>query len=510
MNDAGRNPSTSVNRGQSTVLGFVILIGMVVIASTGILVVGGEFVTDTEQRTEEERARQAFVELSQNIQTVVVDGDTSRSVNFDAGEHGAVVKSNTSTLRISGGGINKTVHIGAIEYEGDDGTKIAYQAGAVFQDTGEETRVVSAPPIYYDSEGKSLSFPIIKTKDETELDSGTITIRHSKTDPLRNMSLVQGDTVTIEITSEYYRGWKRYFEQQGGSTTIRNIEVHEGGSGTVTAELGYLDLKDAFEHGLTISQDPDQQGGVDPSKIDSEVQEGSMQEFDNVTYRLVNETNTSSNRQWGTEPWVINGSKETFENGTYFASKMDLTNDDLEINLSEGNVTFVVDGNVTVDNSDVTVVSNGTNSFKLYTTGHVHLDGGTMCVDACPTSGEEANSTYLQVYGTSKTHVGMGAGASTYEGVMYVASNEDVDQNAVLGGQGNCDDQQVCLLSNVEFYGSLVASTVHFQGGGGSITYEHDPDLKDIDVKLYPGGYRLPPQLTYLNIAEHTVEIKER
>lgn len=511
MTDVGDGATISTERGQAALIGFVILIGMVAVASAGILVVGGDLLTTTEHQTEEERVLQAFTELSQNMHTVSANDDVARSIDLDAGEHGAVVKTNTSTLHVSGGDADETIHIGAIEYEGDDGTRIAYQSGAVFHETGEETQIVSSPPVYFDADAESLSFPIIKAKDDADLSSGDITVRHAKTDPLEEANLVENDTVTIKITSEYYRGWEGYFEQQGGPTSVRDVEIYEENeSGTVTAEFGYLDIDGAFGAGITTAENPEAQGGIDPDKIDGEVRAGSMLELDEMIERMVDEENTTENREWGEEPWVIDGSEDpdTFENGTYFADEVNLENEELDIDLTEGNVTLIVDGDVTVDSSEITVASEEGNALKIYTTGHFHLDGGHMCVDECPDSGDDADSQHIQLYGTSESHVGIGQGDSIFEGLIYVASNEDVEENAVIQ-QGQCSEYQVCMHSKVDFYGSLVGASAHLQGGGGSISFEYDPDLQDADIDIYPDGYALPPQLTYLNIAEHQVEIEE-
>ncbi len=85
-------PSDPSKRGQSAILGLVLLIGMVATISVGILLVSGDVMTSTEQRAETEHIEQSFVEMSQQMATVAADGDASRSMTFDAGEKGAIVK----------------------------------------------------------------------------------------------------------------------------------------------------------------------------------------------------------------------------------------------------------------------------------------------------------------------------------------------------------------------------------------------------------------------------------
>ncbi|TYL37609.1 hypothetical protein CV102_16780 [Natronococcus pandeyae] len=515
MNDAGAGETISTGRGQTALIGFVILIGMVAVASAGILVVGGELLTTTEHQTEEERVLQAFTELSQNMQTVSANDDVSKSIDLDAGEHGAVVKTNTSTLHVSGGDVDETIHIGAIEYEGEDGTRIAYQSGAVFHETGEETQIVSSPPVYFDADAESLSFPIIKAKDDADLSSGDVTVRHAKTDPLTEANLVENDTVTIQITSEYYRGWETYFEQQG-PTSVQEVESYENNeSGTVTAEFGYLDPDIAFEDGMVLSDGvKEHSNGTSGVNYDEdEYKSGSVHELDEVIDEMVADEEVNNKTNWtDEESLVMDGTEDfsddvdyideegVFPNGTYYAEEIDLG--DVSFNLTEGNVTLVVNGDIQIEDGMKVEGwdQEEDRTLKIYSTGNLNIDGADVCAEPC----EEVNAKQLQIFGTSDMHVSIGPGTSTVNALLYAASDEEITDNEVHGRQ--CD-AQVCLHSgDVYFNGSIVASSV---GGNGNSNVSHDPKLIDEEIEIYPDDYPLPPQITYLNIAEHQVEIEE-
>lgn len=487
-------------RGQSTVLGIVLLIGIVSIGSIGLFLVAGGMLFDTEQDSENERVEQAFVELSQQMATASGDDDVSRTVDLDAGASGAVVLSDTGNLRIQGGDVDKNISIGAIEYDGDDGTKIAYQAGGVFRETGNQTRVVSAPPINYDADSETLSFPIIKTLDETHLDSGNVHVSHYDTDPLHNASLVENDSVTIEVTSEYYRGWEAYFERQGGPTTVHDVEVHDDDRGTVTAEFGYLDIDTAFESGISLSGEYNPHPGGDEN-INMTRENGSFQELDDVIYEMIERENTSENREWADGgPLTITGTDdlagpESNPNGTYYAEKINLAGD-LSVNLSEDNVTLVVKNDITIDNGDLTVEGWGQeggedHQLKIYTGGDINIHNGDICPEPCGGT----NSSQLQVYGTSNTSLGTdtGGGDRYVEGIFYLASND------YQGGY------QVELQASIEFHGAIIANSLNLESQVHGL--EYDDTLSDEDIDIYPDGYQLPPQLTYLNVAEHKVTV---
>ncbi|WP_083902075.1 DUF7289 family protein [Natronorubrum bangense] len=497
-------------RAQSTLIGIVLLIGMVAIGSLGIFLVASDMLTDVEQESEHDRVENSFVELSQQMETASSDDDVSRSMDIDAGEDGAVVMSNTGNLTIEGGDVNKTIPIGAIEYTGDDGTKIAYQAGGVFRETGNETRVVSAPPINYDADSEALSFPIIKTRDEAQLDSGNIHVSHHKTNPLQEASLVENDTVTIEVESEYYRGWEAYFKQQGGATTVQNVEVHDDNRGTVTAEFGYIEGEAVFDSGITVSEPPGEDGNVDINETDFKVRHHSMQELDDVIDDLVDDKNSSEYWVSSDKPWSIDGGETLTHtdspNGTYFADNIDIDGDYSQIDVSHGNVTIILDGSIEIDGNnnyddEEGLLVNGTEGndhvVRLYLTENISVEGGGV---GPSTVGEDLDAERFQVYGTSETSFKMTGGG--FEGLIYAPSN-----NYSGTDDGRCSWQQACLHSNPSYYGGLYVSSVYYQGGN-EVNFEYDESLEDAEIDIYPDGYTLPPQLTYLNVAEHKVDVE--
>ncbi len=476
------------SRGQTAVLGVVLLVGIVAIGSVGLMVYAGQATSDVQQQTENERVEQAFVELSQRMATTSTSSDASQSIDLSVDQRGAIVKKDTGNIRIEGGDVNETLSIGSIEYEADDGTRLAYQAGAVFRETGNQTRIVSAPPIHYDEDAESLSFPVVTVSGETELNAGDVTISHEFTDPVRNASIVENDSVRITVTSKYYRGWEAYFERQAGEPVIRDVD-HE--NQTVTAELGYRKLEETFGSGVTFSDAlNDKHDNID------EAERGSFQPLDPVIYDIVNSTENGDldvDRDLGT----VDG-YENLSNGTHIADKID--GGHLEFDLSEGNATLIVDGDIIADGSTITVTDyEDNNTLKIYATGDYDASNtGDVCIEPC---GKDVSGKVIQLYGTSEMQVDFGPGGkSRYEGLLYAASDKDNWEKR------NSCSYQVCLHSNPNFYGSIIASSV--QAHAAAIDFEYDENLRDSDIDLYPEGYALPPQLTYLNVAKHEVDVK--
>ncbi|WP_435551608.1 DUF7289 family protein [Natrinema sp. CGMCC1.2065] len=498
-------PAAPSQRGQSAILALVLLIGMVATISIGILLVAGDVMTSTEQQAESERVEQAFVELSKQMATVSKDSDAPRAMTFDAGERGAITRTSTGNITIKARNVNETLRMGSIEYEADDGSILAYQAGGVWRETGNETRIVSQPPITYSAEEQTLSLPVTTVSGEHELSSGEVDIRHNDTDPVRNATVVENDTVTLEITSKYYRGWELYFEEEVGDASVRNVTQLEGDKGYVKVELGLRELEGAFDDGATVSGEVSEKNEKHGYFDGSDTKEGkSMPPLDGTIYKLVEDTNTTEN-----DEGTIDGG--TFTNGTYFADEVNL-DDDVTFDLSKGNATLVVDGDVNIGGNSfkVTNATEDDHVLQIYMTGDLTV-GGEMCVDECVAGDEEKiDAKHLQLYGTSESVVMIGTSKNDYfEGLLYVAGDEEYFEGGNYHSPNGCEDKQICIQNgNVD--GSIVAASIGTQSATPKDDFTYDGDLQGYEPDLYPAGYVKPQDITYLNVAVHTLDVKNK
>lgn len=478
-------------RGQASVLALVLLIGMVATASIGILLVGAEAMTDAEQRSEQERIEQSFVELSQQMSSAATNDDVTHAMTFESGQTGAITKTNAGTITIESSSVSKEIQLGAIEYRGDGGSIVAYQAGGVWRERGNKTRMLSAPPIDYDVEQETLWLSVADISEEKDLSSGEVTMSHNDTVPMQDF--VENESVTMTVTSDYYRGWESYFRQQAGDAVVRDVDH---ANRTVTVKLGYLEVDSAFDSGITYAN------GYDAHKnanVDGPVSPGKMPALDSVIENMMNDTETDAidvDDDLGTVDTTL-----TKGSGTYVADSIEESGH-LKVDLSEGNATLFLDGDIKASGSTITVTeTSDDHSLKVYTTGDLDAtNGGDICVDPCE---DDTSAQRIQVFGTSEMRAQFGPGGnSRFEGVLYAASNDDSWSSTK---KGNCDSQ-VCIHSNPSVYGSIVASSVNIQASKATLTY--DDALKTADIPLHPESYQLPPQITYLNIAHHKIDVK--
>ncbi|QCC59651.1 hypothetical protein NP511_14700 [Natrinema thermotolerans] len=471
---------------------------MVATISIGILLVAGDVMTSTEQRAETERIEQSFVEMSQQMATVAADGDTSRSMTFDAGEKGAIVKTNTAHINITGNGVNESIRVGAIEYEGDDGTRLAYQAGGVFRETGSETQVVSEPPLKYDQRTHTFSFPVVELDEETTLSSGDVQFDQTDNTEYANSTYIEESPIRVNITSEYCVGWQTYFEEETNQINGKAVQetCSEGEQDTLRVELGRLDIAEGtFEEGIVAGNVSGDTEDVDIVEKDRETPPA----LDPIISRMVSEMKDNDSVT------DLSDVGDTATSGTYYAESARIS-DELTFDLEDGNATLVVEEELIVDGGSLTVENwdqPGTDhALQVYVKDGMHVDGGNgeMCVAPC-TSGE-VDSEQLQVYGTSETHMAIGTGKAYFEGVMYAPGDGTFDEtNDYINKEG-----QLVIQSNGDMDGSIVVSSAHIQSNAPEGMY--DPSLETFSPEISPEGYVLPPKLSYLNIAKHTIEVE--
>ncbi len=491
-------------RGQSTLMGMVLLIGMVAAGSLGLFLIAGDAITGAEHQSEQERIEQAFIELSNSISSSAASGDVSQSMELHAGKQGAIAHHDSATYKVWTQNYNKTNStmvangsIGTIEYEDDDGTKIAYEGGAVFRETGRQTRVLSSPPLDYNHETSTLSFPVFGLTEDKTINSGDITIKQTNVDR-EPTNYIQNDHVFVEIHSEYCRGWQQYFVEQAGDTTLQEpCYGGENEEGTVKVRLGYDDISNAFTSGVAV---PSEDNINDKKNTFDDISTGKQyQPMDGTILQLTDDFENGSAEQ-------IDGTG-TYTAGEYYADE--LIDPNLNFDLSDGDAVLAVDGDVRIDSGGISVSNcgpSGENQLKIYVEGDFTMSKG----EVQPNCGGDGGVETIQVYGMSTTGIDFHSNP-TFNGLIYAASDKDPADDDFSGwpveGTKNRDDNyQLNFQGANEFKGSVVVHSINTDSnlkGVDDVTPEDDAVIEPI-----PDGYAPAPQLTYLNLAEYEIEIK--
>lgn len=242
---SGRLSSPSRDsRGQSEVLGIVLILGLAIAGTTAVVAFGAPALSAIQQTAEIASAEHAMTQLDSEASLVGFDSAPSQQVDLGIRGTGATARVNASSGHMTiartntSSGTTTTLletDLGAVVYENGD-TTIAYQGGGVWKRTGTGSTMVSPPEFHYRQ--TTLTLPLIIVTGDNHLDNrvevspGTsqpvfpVDGVASKTNPLA------GDRINVTITSRYYQAWGRYFEGRTGGTV-----TYDHPNQTVTATL---------------------------------------------------------------------------------------------------------------------------------------------------------------------------------------------------------------------------------------------------------------------------------
>lgn len=237
----GARETGSDTRGLSPQVGFVLLVGMVLLGAALVAVTGWVLIDSLEAESDAEVTYSAIETTQHGITTASRTGQT-QAVSVEDGtfrDEGTVnltwwdTHQNDFTADTT---VEET--LGAIVYETSDGT-IAYQGGGAWEEHDDGYRAYSDPPIRYDEDDDVIEVELV-TLSQDDLDGSEPTARPNPDsdfpERIRNvtdtaMSLGYNN-FTLSIESEYHEGWEAYFESE--LEPYDDIDVHSSGE---TVEL---------------------------------------------------------------------------------------------------------------------------------------------------------------------------------------------------------------------------------------------------------------------------------
>ena len=253
-------------RGVSSVMGVVLLLGITLLVVTVILATSVIVLADAQSDARISQMENSMSQMSSKASLVALGESDSQSFNLgDVGGAEVEVRPDAGHLRIVYLRDNDTDEtlfddsLGALVYRNGD-VEVAYQAGGVWKKQGRFSTMISPPEFYYRS--ATLTFPIVQIEGEyrksgavsgdikqAEIE-GKIYPNETHRNPLENGSIV------AEIESEYYQGWHDFFDER----TEGDIDIdHENKTTTVVLEtesdIGVFDLYEGITSG-GISDDP--------------------------------------------------------------------------------------------------------------------------------------------------------------------------------------------------------------------------------------------------------------
>ncbi|PSQ18049.1 hypothetical protein BRD00_06130 [Halobacteriales archaeon QS_8_69_26] len=518
------------------------------VASIGILLVGAGANEESKSEAQDERVKKSFVELDKDVDSVSETESNTRVTELDLPEEADVAIRRENTGRITVNRTNLTTtdpvvvkNIGAIVYEHDD-VHYAYQAGAVWSGTGNDTRMVSAPRLEYDTDRRggspTFTLPITDMEGPDTLNSGTIRVRKLETEaPLNNVTSVDNQLVTVKINSTYYVGWGNYFDERYENAVV----TYDHPNQTTIIKLGRIEIDGSFDTGIVSNGDivfdasgsdeiesgirtggnfQDNVGGQPDSCPDGPpcVDQGVSITFGTLDQAIATKAEDTAADCGGDVTCAsslqsLSGPGYDLDKGVYYISgdsTLDGSSDSIQADLSNGNVSIILDGDLAMKQAKILADNPAQNSTCCYL--RIYFNGTDMAMGQ--SSGIHAstdNATRVQLYGTSEFHFdgkNLQSGGGWHAGLYAPgsASSTTNDALSLIPALSDVGSEDICFgQGSGTVDGAVIAGSVCFDQ---SVSFEYEEDFRTIEPTLGPSGIITPP-VTYLHVSVNKVCVED-
>ncbi|AGB30523.1 hypothetical protein C488_07177 [Natrinema pellirubrum DSM 15624] len=470
---------TDRGRGQTHLLGYVLLVGIVVVGSGAVLLFGGSGLEASESAVEIEHAERSLVEFTHATRTAAEAGGDRVPVTIEGLDRGTLeTRADAGRLRIvredgSGTEVLYDEPLGAVTYANGD-TEIASQGGGVWRSDGDGTVAVSAPPLEY--RDGSLWFPVVRvgeTRTRGNAIDGVVNRTGPPTRVGRGDDGAESGDVRLEVESAYCEGWQREIESTfSGGVTER---CSAGRTDRVRFELtdppdiGGIDTAIAA-HEVDIHRNaPPIEGDVDAASVDDDRVNGSVSGTD---YDYPSVDSYVSDRVAACERTGFEESDDVLEGGRYCVETLE---DGHTFDTSDGEIEVVVRDGIDVRGDDLRHV--GENDLTLLVDGPVSVGGNAVV-------GNDSDPGRTQLLVSDDGNVTTARGTPTVAGLVYAP------------------DSSVSLQGNPTVRGGIVAERVAVGNvRPGGVAYDERIDAAEVAVT--------GPRLRRLGVTAYEVSLEE-
>jgi Mg-chelatase subunit ChlD len=248
-----------------------LLVGLVSSVAVGLLLFGTAALGGLQDQARAETGEVAVQELDSRIGSLAASrGDAETVVDLGGKSPDEVSLSNSGSMTIAtnGGQCSATLPLSTVRYQSDGGDTVAYQAGGVWRQSGDQSVVVSPPSVTYQNDTLSASLVNLTgtigddrfrlQKDGNASENATSDVRST---------LFAGDCrrpsdVSLSVTSDFYRAWEGYLDDETPATPTVDDATQ-----TVEIVLDQSDLPERIDddrNDVVNLSDPDL---VDPDPV---------------------------------------------------------------------------------------------------------------------------------------------------------------------------------------------------------------------------------------------------
>lgn len=502
----------SSTRGASEVIGFVILVGLAVVMSVFVVAAAqGGPISSLQERSANEQVKNTFSQISsssvgaavggQNTSETVPTPFASTSNPIEISEQGSITVKSYENSSDTTGDLVFQEDVGYIKYKTGNGDKtMYYQNGAVwriYENGGVET--VTSPEFHYNIE--TLTLPIIKLKANTDTATNELSFNHKSTSRSTEQLATDDKILRVTIEGPTYQGWGSYFESRFPPEVVDYN--HEAESVTVTLGTAPTTYNTIGDEIVTLEGTLSTQGN---NSISGDIIENASKDLppaDNTIDDQKDYAQTS-----GTTLSSLDG-KTLDDGGDYYVSSADIDNG-VTVDLSDGDVTLVIDGNIDINSGSIEVINSdgGENQLKTYLEGDLYMATYTSWV----VDGSDKGANVLYASSTSEFRT---QPHTTFEGVYYAPGGGGSTSNTSgspsdgnNGGESDCGPgTALCMQPQSTIEGAIIADSADLQP---NTTLDFDSSLTDFKLDSQTSATDVRPELSYLHTSTTVVEVDDK
>jgi hypothetical protein len=244
-----RESPPPADRAISELIGMVLLIGLVLLGSTTIVVLGAGALSDAQEQTQTEAAEDHLQKLDSELSTLAASDGLPRA-EFDA------TSSVARDYRIEReGSLNVTVDGNAtcsfqqpfstVVHQDSQGRTVGYEAGGVWRAGLDGSTTVTTPDVTFqdgtlDVRLVNLTGTVDQTTNVAQLNVTRTQNRSQRfTNALKQGRCVRPDNLTIWVNTRFQLGWANYLQSEIG-VPDSNVETFSNGSVRVFVPQDFL------------------------------------------------------------------------------------------------------------------------------------------------------------------------------------------------------------------------------------------------------------------------------
>lgn len=237
---------TPPNRGVSEVIGYVIVLGVVLMSMGMVLNVAPGTIQDTQAREHMENTRQTFEIVQENFDEMVEMEVPARATEIRL--YNAHLHTNREAhVNVTiGGEVVVDERTNAVVYEGEEGT-VSYENGAIFTGSGGNESAMLHEPEW--SFGKVNIIRSTLTKEQNSVSGdGTRIVTGRECGDGGGPYTADGEVVNVTIDSQHAQGWEGYFESLDLSYDRGPEVIEDGGEDGMDRFVTEIDASGQIVH----------------------------------------------------------------------------------------------------------------------------------------------------------------------------------------------------------------------------------------------------------------------